>query len=224
MELQRSIGLVQDLLGSLKEGLKEDQLSGQFSEKLSKISVYAESVGKSWGACCTALADLEKTKDQDPEKHSQAKEARRNDFEASLKSSLRFARINLDALLMQALEILVRRPRSASKTDEQKRALALQKTFDRLENPAEAMLEHYRSSSDPLNKYLVAGPWGHEYLRKRLIDLEDYDRVLCQMLGCGDLAAGKVVLAYSDLKRAFDALEAQAMKSLAKEEEKTAPA
>jgi len=217
VELQRSIDAVLGLLRPLKEDLREDQLSDQFSEKLSKISVYAESVGRSWGACRTALADLEKIKDQDPERHRQARKAKLRDFEASLKSSLRFARINLDALLVQALDILVRRPRSASKTDEQKRAQALQKTFDRLEDPAEAMLEHYRSSSDPLNKYLVAGPWGHEYLRRRKIDLEDYDRELCQVLGGRDLAAGRMVLAYSDLKRAFDALEAQATKSLAEE-------
>jgi hypothetical protein len=210
MELQRSIDLVLGLLRPLKEDLKEDQLSDQFSEKLSKISVYAESVGRSWDACCTALADLEKIKDQDSERYHQARKAKLRDFEASLKSSLRFARINLDALLVQALDILVRRPRSANKTDEQKRAQALQKTFDRLESPAEAMLEHYRSTSDPLSKYLVAGQWGHEYLRKRLIDLEEYDRKLCEMLGCGDSAAARVVLAYSGLNKAIDALEEQA--------------
>ena len=85
----------------------------------------------------------------------------------SLSNFIRFAHLNLDAVLVQALEVLVWRPRLASKTDEQKKAVALQKTFDRLENPAKAMLEHFQSSSDPLNKYLVAGPWGHEYLRKR---------------------------------------------------------
>ena len=91
----------------------------------------------------------------------------------SLSNFIRFAHLNLDAVLVQALEVLVWRPRLASKTDEQKKAMALQKTFDRLENPAKAMLEHFQSSSDPLNKYLVAGPWGHEYLRKRKVDLED---------------------------------------------------
>jgi len=120
---------------------------------------------------------------------------------------IRFAHLNLDAVLVQALEALVWRPRLASKTDEHKKALALQKTFDRLDNPAKAMLEHFLSSSDPLNKYLVAGPWGHEYLRKRKIDLEDYDMELCEMLGCGESAAGRVVKNYSRLNRLIDELQ-----------------
>ena len=120
---------------------------------------------------------------------------------------IRFAHLNLDAVLVLALEALVWRPRLASKTDEHKKALALQKTFDRLDNPAKAMLEHYSSSSDPLNKYLVAGPWGHEYLHKRKIDLEDYDMELCEMLGCGETAAGRVVKNYSRLNRLIDELQ-----------------
>jgi hypothetical protein len=208
-ELQRSIEVVQGLLRPLRQS--------QFSDNLGKISVYVKSVGKSWEACCTALADLERIKDDDPEKHRQARETRIKGFESSLKNSLRFAHINLDAAMVQALESLVRRPRSANKVDEQKRSQALQKTFDRLADPAEAMLEHFSSSSDPLNKYLVAGPWGHEYLRRRKIDLEDYDRELCEVLGCGDLAAGRVVLAYSGLSRAIVALEEQALKNLADE-------
>ncbi|MDD1733124.1 MAG: hypothetical protein LUQ53_04045, partial [Methanothrix sp.] len=83
---------------------------------------------------------------------------------------IRFAHLNLDAVLVQALESLVFRPRLASKSDEQKKAAALQKTFDRLEHPEKALLEHYVASSDPLNKYLVAGPWGHQYLQRRGID------------------------------------------------------
>ncbi|MCX6678667.1 MAG: hypothetical protein NTU95_12095 [Methanothrix sp.] len=125
----------------------------------------------------------------------------------SLSNFIRFAHLNLDAVLVQALEVLVWRPRLASKTDEQKKATALQKTFDRLDNPAQAMLEHYRSSSDPLNKYLVAGPWGHEYLRKRKVDLEDYDRELCELLGCRETAAGRIVLGYAELRRAIDELQ-----------------
>ena len=119
---------------------------------------------------------------------------------------IRFAHLNLDAVLVQALEVLVWRPRLASKTDEQKKATALQKTFDRLENPAKAMLEHFQSSSDPLNKYLVAGPWGHEYLRKRRIDLEDFERELCEMLGCRDTEAGRIVRSYASLNRSIDEL------------------
>ena len=56
---------------------------------------------------------------------------------------IRFAHLNLDAILVQALESLVFRPRLASKSDEQKKAAALQKTFDRLEHPEKALLEHY---------------------------------------------------------------------------------
>jgi hypothetical protein len=125
----------------------------------------------------------------------------------TLANFIRFARLNLDAVLVQALESLVFRPRLASKADEQKKATALQKTFDRLEDPAQAMLEHYQSSSDPLNKYLVAGPWGHEYLRKRKVDLESFDRELCEVLGCGETAAGRIVLSYAGLKRSIDELQ-----------------
>lgn len=127
---------------------------------------------------------------------------------------IRFAHLNLDAALVQALESLVYRPRLASNADEQKKATALQKTFDRLDSPEKAMLEHYKSSSDPLNKYLVAGPWGHEYLRKRKIDLEDYDRELCEMLGCRETAAGRIVQGYASLKRSIDELQIQAQKVL----------
>lgn len=130
----------------------------------------------------------------------------------TLANFIRFARLNLDAALTQALEKLVYRPRLASKTDEHKKSVALQKTFDRLDDPARAMLEHYKSSSDPLNKYLVAGPWGHEYLRKRGIDLEQYDRELCMILGCEETAAGKVVLGYADLRKAIERVEATSVR------------
>ena len=125
----------------------------------------------------------------------------------SLSNFICFARLNLDAVLVAALEAVVWRPRLASKTDEHKKAMALQKTFDRLENPAQAMLEHFLSSSDPLNKYLVAGPWGHEYLRKRKVDLEDFDRELCELLGCGESAAGRIVRSYASLNRSIDELQ-----------------
>jgi len=132
----------------------------------------------------------------------------------TLANFIRFAHLNLDAVLVQALEVMVWRPRLASKTDEHKKAMALQKTFDRLDSPARAMLEHFVSSSDPLNKYLVAGPWGHEYLRKRKVDLEDYDRKLCELLGCGETAAGRIVQGYAGLKRAIDMLAEHAGISL----------
>ena len=130
----------------------------------------------------------------------------------TLANFIRFARLNLDAALTQALEKLVYRPRLASKTDEHKKSVALQKTFDRLDDPARAMIEHYKSSSDPLNKYLVAGPWGHEYLRKRGIDFEQYDRELCMILGCEETAAGKVVLGYADLRKAIERVEATSVR------------
>ena len=128
----------------------------------------------------------------------------------TLANFIRFAHLNLDAALTQALVELVYRPRLATRADEQKKSVALQKTFDRLDDPARAMLEHYRSSSDPLNKYLVAGPWGHEYLRKRGIDIEQYDRELCTILGCKETAAGRIVLGHAELSRAIDRVEATA--------------
>ena len=123
---------------------------------------------------------------------------------------IRFACLNLDAALMQALESLVFRPRLASKSDEQKRALALQKSFDGLEHPEKALLEHYVSSSDPLNKYIVAGPWGHQYLVKRGIlwqDLRAFHMQLCEFLGCKDTVAGRIVLAYAGLSHLLDKLK-----------------
>ncbi len=156
---------------------------GDFSAKMDKVLVYAQSAARS--------------------KDSKA----RSNF-------IRFARLNLDAALVQALDSLVFRPRLASKSDLEKRALALQKSFDRLEHPEKALLEHYRSSSDPLNKYLVAGPWGHNYLRNRGIDPEAFgalDRELCDLLGCGDTPAGKIVLAYAALVSALGRLESKAL-------------
>ena len=152
---------------------------GEFSAKIDKILVYTQSAVRS--------ADAKA----------------RDNF-------IRFAHLNLDAVLVQALESLVFRPRLASKSDEQKKAAALQKTFDRLEHPEKALLEHYVASSDPLNKYLVAGPWGHQYLKSRGIDakaLEAFDIQLCELLGCGDTAAGRIVLAYAGLSHLLDQLK-----------------
>ncbi len=132
----------------------------------------------------------------------------------SWQNALSFARRNLDSARLQALEALVHRPRLASKADLEKKALALQKSFDRMDDPARAMLEHYSSSSDPLNKYLVAGPWGHEYLQKRRIDSGEYDLALCQILGCQETKAGRMVLSYAPLCRAIDELETMARDAL----------
>ena len=152
---------------------------GDFSAKMDKVLVYAQSAARSRDAKA------------------------RNNF-------IRFARLNLDAVLVQALESLVFRPRLASKSDEEKRAIALERSFDRLEHPERALLEHYVSSSDPLNKYIVAGPWGHQYLKKRGIeaqDLQAFDVELCELLGCKDTAAGKIVLAYAGLSCLLDQLK-----------------
>jgi hypothetical protein len=179
---QDSGGLTGPQGGSLAEAIEEVQRQllplrqGEFSEKISKISVYVQSAAK-------------------------ARDVK------TFGNFIRFAHLNLDAVLVAALEAVVWRPRLASKTDEHKKAVALQKTFDRLDNPARAMLEHFVSSSDPLNKYLVAGPWGHEYLRKRKVDLEDFDRELCELLGCGESAAGRIVRSYASLNRSIDELQ-----------------
>jgi len=202
-ELKGSIEAIQGLLLSLQEG--------ETSEKLYKVSVYVQSVVKSWDACHIAL---EQKRKEDPEGYPKAVEARVKGFEASLKSSLRFARMNLDAAMVQALERIAKKPKNASKAAEKRKADALQKAFDRFPDPTATMLEHYRATSDPLDKYLVAGPWGHEYLLKRQIEQEHYYEEICRILSCGDSAAGRVVLSYSKLSRAIDAVEEGGLKAL----------
>lgn len=173
VSLAQAVEEVQKMLDPLHQG--------EFSEKISKISVYVQSAANARDAKTAA-------------------------------NFIRFAKLNLDAVLAAALDSLVFRPRLASKADEHKKANALQKTFDRLDQPAKAMLEHYQSSSDPLNKYLVAGNWGHEYLKKRGVDLEEYDRELVGMLGSQDTAAGRIVLGYAGLCRAIDEVGTRAKK------------
>ena len=203
-ELKRSIEAVQSLLQPLQEG--------EFSEKLYKVSVYLQSISKSWDACRSALQALEK--EDDSEKRSRAVESKAKGFEASLKSSLRFARLNLDAAMVQALDAVVRKPKNASKADEKRKADALQRAFDRFADPTKVMLEHFSSTSDPLDKYLVAGPWGFEYLRRRNGDLEAYYRELCEVLACKDFAAGKIVLSYKKMNQGIDDVEEQALRLL----------
>lgn len=152
---------------------------GDFSARMDKILVYAQSAARS-------------------------KEDRARD------NFIRFARLNLDAALVQALETMVFRPRLASRSDELKKAEALQKSFDRMEHPEKALLDHYIASSDPLNKYLAVGPWGHEYLKKRGIDYrawEAFDARLCELLGCNDAPAGRIILAYARLSQALERLK-----------------
>ena len=205
-DLESAIEALQNLVLPLRQG--------EFSMGLGKVSVYVQSVAKSWDLLYTALQALEQKRAIDPEEYSRDKEALKLSFQKSLQNSLAFSRRNLDTVLVQALEALVSRPRNPTKTDEQKKSDALKKTFDRLASPQEAMLEHYRSSSDPLNKYLVAGPWGHQYLQKRKIDLEEYDRQLCEMLACQDTSAGRIVLEYTGLCRAIDEVGVRAMQVL----------
>lgn len=209
---QRSVEALLSLLKPMQQG--------EFSDKLYKISVYVQSVAKSWELFCAALAELESKKGEDPKKHHQEVQAKAKRLEMSLHNSLRFARINLDASMVQALDSIIWRPKNPTKTDEAKKAAALKKTFDRLDDPARAMLEHFRTSSDPLNKYLVAGPWGHEYLRKRSVSFAEYDRELCEMLGFKETLAGKIVLSYTRIGRAIDEVESSALESLEKEEAK----
>ena len=202
-EIERSIKAVSCILQPLRQG--------EFSEKLSKVSIYVDAVGRSYGSLSIAMNDLEMKKAEDPEdpnnRYHEDVQARIKSFQASIKKSLSFARLNLDAALVQALDVLVRRPRSASKKDEQKKAEALKRAFDSSSEPDKAMLLHYRETSDPLDKYLVAGPWGHEYLKYRKTEIGEFDRALCEILSCGETPAGNMLLHYAELRRAIDELE-----------------
>ena len=109
--------------------------------------------------------------------------------------------------MVQALDKLIRRPKSANKIDEQKKIRSLQDWFDQLLDPATAMLEHFKASSSPLDKYLVAGQWGHEYLRKRHINPEAFDSQLCELICCSDSATVGMVMNYGKLIKAIDAVE-----------------
>jgi hypothetical protein len=204
-DLRRSIEALRSQIEPLKAGAPSDRLY--------KLAVYVETIGKSWDALKTAAFNLEKEKVLDPDKNRQNLLAQVERFKAVVKNSLRFARINLDAALMEALDSAVKRPRSASKSDEQKKSLALKRVFDGSTEPGKAMLQHYRASSDPLDKWLVVGPWGHEYLMKRSIGLEDFDREICGMLKCEEIAAGRIILSYSHLCRALEAVEETALRS-----------
>ncbi|MDM7934591.1 MAG: hypothetical protein QUS08_04280 [Methanothrix sp.] len=182
------------------DGVKEilePLLQGVAPQELYKVSVYVEGI---WKAFLSGGRDPEVLAER---------------ALPAIRNSLLFARRNLEMALNKALECLVMRPRSSSRADEERRARALKSTLDRLADPSSAMLEHYRTSSDPLSKYLVAGAWGHQYLLSRGIDLEDFDQGLCQALGCGDSPEGRLVLSYSRLCRALDAVEEAAERALA---------
>jgi hypothetical protein len=201
-DLQEAVKTVRSLLLPLKDA--------SFSDKLYKVSVYLDSVLKNWQACQASLQALQKEADQ--KKRQAAIKARIKAFQASLQGSLRFSRLNLDAAMKESLQTIAKKPRSAALPQERKKAEALQKAFDRFEQPEGAMLEHFRSVSDPLDKYLLAGPWGFEYLLKRGADLEAYYRELLPALGGGETAEELMVSSYARLIRAVDGLEETAMK------------
>ena len=200
------------------KGLIQPLQQGPFSVDLGKVLVYVQSVSRSLDCAQAALKALEERRDANPDagqgECGKRRAAIEQAYERGQKNSIDFARRNLDSVRLQALEALVHRPRLASKSDLEKRSLALQKSFDRMDNPAQAMLEHYTSSSDPLNKYLVAGLWGHQYLQKRRIDSEEYDHTLCKLLGCQDTLEGRMVTSYPSICRAIDELEAKALDAL----------
>jgi hypothetical protein len=58
-EIERSIEAVFRILQPLRQG--------EFSEKLSKVSIYVDTVGKSYGSLSIAMNDLEMKKAEDPE-------------------------------------------------------------------------------------------------------------------------------------------------------------
>lgn len=201
-ELERAIEAVQSILQPLRRD--------EFSMKIGKVSIYVQSAAKSWDACIKAMQSLE----QKSSKDGMTADSILSGFKSSLKNSLCFARINLDAALVQALQTLVWRPKNPTKTDESRKAAALKNVFDRSATPGKDMMQHYISSSDPLDKWLVAGPWGHEYLRKRGMDLEDFDRALCEILECGNSVAGNIVLSYTRICRAIDEVEMAALAAM----------
>lgn len=186
---------------------------------LGKVLVYVQSVSSILDSTRAALKALENNKkaanpDEEQDEYGKRRAAIEQAYKRGQKNFIDFARRNLDSARLQALESLVRRPRLASKADLDKKALALQKSFDRMDDPAGAMLEHYTGTSDPMNKYLLAGPWGHEYLQKRKIDSEEYDQSLCGLLDCQDTLAGRVVTSYPSICRSIDELEAKALEAL----------
>jgi hypothetical protein len=205
-DLQKSIEAVQ--------GLIQQMMEGEFRERLGKVSVYMCSIERSWNTYNSTLESLRQQAGTDRDQYRRVLDTGTSALRSSIKNSVKFARMNLDLAMAQALERLVPRPRSAAKSDEIKRAGSLQTWFDGLQDPSGAMLEHYGGSSIPLDKYLIAGKWGHEYLMRRQINPEDYDRKLCEVLQCQDSAAGKVVLNYGRLSRAIGSLEEGALKAL----------
>jgi len=204
LSLHHAIEALQSLLTPLKVG--------EFSEKIGKVSVYVGSIEWSWKGYSSALESA--TKQTDPEKRKNAMDSGIQGFKTSAQNSARFAKMNLDQAMSQALETLVRKPMKINKIDEMRKIDALLRWFDQVPDPTGQMIEHFKATSNPLDKYLVAGPWGHEYLRKRGINTEAFDREICQALECGDSAASRLVLGYGSLNRAIEEVEGTALRAL----------
>lgn len=190
---------LKDLMDPLQSTLLPLKV-GEFSENINKVSVHISAIN-------SALKSIGQESGSDPDKCREEVAVRTATLKASAGSSIKFARMNLDMAMAQALDKLIRRPKSANKVDEAKRKQSLGEWFDQLDDPATAMLEHFKSSSNPLDKWLVAGTWGHEYLKKRHINSGAYDREICGPMKCLDSDAMKIVLSYGRVSAAIDALE-----------------
>jgi len=204
--LQESIDVVLSIIQPLKES--------EFSEKLNKVSAYMGSIEKNFDLLNSTLESIRLQASGDPEIRRKVVEGKIAANKASLSSFIKFSRMNLDLARAQALDELVKRPKSANKADEQKMMESLGKWFDQLPDPVPVMLEHFKASSTPLDKYLVAGKWGHEYLQKRHINSEAFDVELCRLISCKDMAAVNMVKSYEMLSWAIDAVEEMALKKL----------
>ena len=205
-DLEESIENVLNILLPLK--------ADEFSEKLNKVSVYIGTIGKSFNSYNSALESIRQQPGGGQDKYRKEVAARTVGLKASIGSSIRFARMNLDLAMAQALDKLIRRPKSANKIDEQKKMRSLQDWFDQLPDPVTAMLEHFKASSSPLDKWLVAEQWGHEYLRKRQINPEAFDGKLCELISCSDSATVGMVMNYGKLIKAIDAVEERVMEMI----------
>jgi hypothetical protein len=205
-DLHNCIEAVQGILLPLSEG--------EFSEKLKKVSVYLSTVEERFGMINSTLESILLEANGDQESYRKAVDDKLVANRASLASFIKFARLNLDLAMAQALDKLVRRPKSANKMYERKRMVSLGKWFDQLPDPAPTMIEHFKASSNPLDKYLMAGQWGHDYLRRRKINPEAYDVQLCEHIACSDSAAVRIVQNYGKLSNAIDAVEEKALNML----------
>ncbi len=207
--LQESIKEIQSIIGQIKKG--------EFSERLGKVSVYLGSIAKGWSTYNPSMESVRQQAGGDQSQQRKVIDARVKGLRSSTMNSIRFARMNLDQAMAQALDKLIPRPRGMTKADDVKRAGSLKTWFDKLQDPTSAMLEHYKGSSIPLDKYLLAGRWGHDYLRERRINTGAYDRELCEIMSCTDSAVRDVMLNYGRLSGMIDALEEGANKALEKE-------